>query len=228
MIGTAANGKDYAVKTMGSKENHFIPASELFCYELARYLHIATPEWQYIEMSDGKIAFGSQWEGGSGTLADFNELLEFIMDETEKPGPKIRDFTEFLAKVYALDIFVNNIDRHVKNILIRTTFNDAVIALAYDFGQAWYVISPFTFEVLGDCNTTGTMKFVKRYGKLDIPTVTSTLDNLCLISKNVIESIFTMIPTDWLPENEKSEFIEWWGGNDMQERINELKAHVSK
>lgn len=224
MIATAINGKDYAVKTL-EDGNGFIPASELFCYELAREINIATPDYQLIKLRDSSLGFGSAWEGGAHVIKLDNEVWDIL-----KGKVVVRGLKTFLSRVYALDIFINNIDRHFGNYIFRTGYK-SVIALSYDFSRAWYAFEPYGYESIEDKNikvnkTHLCHKIIKQNNLFDKLIAINTLTELSQISKEQIISILNIIPPDWLSDDLKEDVIDWWGSVDMNTRINKLKAGI--
>lgn len=221
-IGTATNGKDYAIKTVSEGNGH-IPSSELFCYELARELQIATPEYNVIKMRDESLAFGSMWEGGALDITNQQVLLGIL----QKTIP-VRGLKNFFSKVYALDIFINNIDRHFGNYLFRGGYN-STIALAYDYSRAWYAFSPFNYESKDDPNrkTQICHTLIKRFDLFDNMVAINTLDEISRISDEVINQILFLIPNEWLSSSSKTDFMDWWSNGAMQERVGILKRSIN-
>ena len=220
LIATAMNGKDYAVKTI-EDGNGYVPATELFCYELARELSIATPNYNFIKLKDDSVAFGSEWEGGVREIKEVAQIWAILKGRVEIIGLK-----PFLSRVYALDLFINNIDRHFGNYIFRDSYS-GVIALAYDFSRAWYAFEPFGYESLEDnYNTAICHNTIIQEGHFDPETAKNTLDEVSRIDKSSINRILAMIPEVWLDDETKKELLQWWGGTDMVDRIIKLKSGI--
>ncbi len=221
-IGTAANGKDYAIKTV-NEGNGQIPSSELFCYELARELQIATPEYNVIKMRDESLAFGSMWEGGALDIRNPQVMLGILQDKIV-----VRGLKSFFSKVYALDVFINNIDRHFGNYLFRGGYN-STIALAYDFSRAWYAFAPFDYQSASDPNqnTYRCHLVIKNYNKFDHIVAQNTLDEISRIPRDTIDQILSLIPDQWLDQTERNDLLNWWSDGSMQERIDVLKGSIN-
>lgn len=217
-IVTADNSRDYAVKEISNSTKGYIPASELFCYELARAIKVNVPEYQIIRMKDGTYAFGSEWDGNADYLNEISDFFRIISG-----NDSIRNGAEFFSKVYALDIFVNNIDRHYGNFFVRKVFSGK-IGVAYDFDKAWYETGHDKFEALVcGTNTQETKHHVIDKRQLKKTIVKDTLDEIKAIEKGRISSILTMMPNGWMTDNEKEIFLDWWGGADFEARIERLK-----
>lgn len=223
-IGRGENGKDYAIKTVNDhNSNGFIPATELFCYDLAAELLIPTPDYCLLQLADNSIAFGSVWEGGVHTIKD----VAMAIDVLKKQLP-IKGLTSFLSKVYALDIFINNIDRHFGNYLIRDSYHGHII-LAYDFSLAWYACgNAYGYEAINTpCNTKRWHELIKQTKNFDVEIAKSTLSEIERLPVKKVESIISQIPNEWLSQTIKAEIMQWWSSEDRLSRINLLKAGLS-
>jgi len=214
VIVTATNNKDYAVKTVDDG-NGYVPATELFCYELAKLIDVPTPSFDLITMRDGSLAFGSVWEGGVHNISNMNRLLDVLLGKI-----KVRDLNQFLSRVYAFDLFINNIDRHFGNYLFRQSYN-SLIGLAFDYSRAWYEVDAYQYDSLEDksSNTQRCNVFIREHKKYDRNTATQTLKRISEIEKNKIELVLRSIPDEWLPKEIKNNVASWWGSELMQERI---------
>ncbi|MBU3019036.1 hypothetical protein KO519_15210 [Paraglaciecola agarilytica] len=220
VIGTGADGRDYAIKTIADG-NGFVPITELFCYELARALSIATPEFQIVKLKTHELAFGSVWEGGAGITKTLPDMLKILKGELP-----VRNLKALLSKVYAFDLFVNNIDRHFGNFLFRTSYREN-IGLAFDFGRSWYEISPYDFQALEPHNNTNKYHlYAKHFKRYDRELASNTLTEISKIEQDTILQILSMAPSEWLSTEDKDKFVNWWGSSDMIERINKLKGEL--
>lgn len=112
--GIGRDGRDYAIKRVCDSQNGLIPASEMFCYRLARRINIAVPQFEILDFK-GELAFGSVWEGG--VLSDTSLKIKILIGEIEMAG-----LSDILSRIYALDIFVNNTDRNISNYLMRERY----------------------------------------------------------------------------------------------------------
>ncbi len=220
LIGEGSDGRDYAIKTV-NEGNGYIPITELFCYELARVLGIPTPEFQIVKLRENELAFGSVWEGGSAITKTLPQMFKILKDEVH-----VRNLKSLISKVYAFDLFVNNIDRHFGNFLFRNSYKNN-IGLAYDFGRSWYEVSPYTYDVLEtDCNTMKYNNYARKYDKYDRDLASSTLTEISKVERKTISHIFSSAPTEWLADEEREKFLSWWDSEDMVSRINRLKGEL--
>ena len=214
IIVTATNNKDYAVKTTQDGKG-YVPATELFCYELAKLIDIPTPNFDLITMRDGSLAFGSMWEGGVHHISNANLIIDILSGKK-----KVRDLNQFLSRVYAFDLFINNIDRHFGNYLFRQSYN-SLIGLAFDYSRAWYEVDAYQYNSLKDksSNTQKSHNIISNYKKYDRNTASQTIKRISEIKTNKIELILRSIPDIWLSKEIKNDVANWWGSKLMQERI---------
>jgi len=220
-IGKGQNSKHYAIKRI-SDGNGFVPASEFFCYELARHVSIATPDYDYLSLPKTEIAFGSVWEGGVHSLNKNNDVID-ILENTVI----VDDLERFFGKVYAFDLFVNNEDRHFGNYIFRESFGKTKIALAFDFSRAWKETDPFGYSCLqSDTRTKECHEAIKDYGRFDHAAALDTLEKIRAIDKEIIVSIMENMHSSWMSKSEKKVIIDWWGSEPFHERIDKLKGVI--
>jgi hypothetical protein len=192
LIGTGRNGKDYAIKRTSDSSKGMIPAAELFCYELARKVNIATPEFDLLLLQDGELAFGSVWEGGVHKISGYNTIAS-LLTESSIGDIKVKSLERFFSRVYGFDLFINNIDRHFGNFMFRQSYNNAYIALAFDYSRAWYEIDYAGLQALRDktCNTQQVIKSIKTYHKFYQQQANDTISELGQISRETIGQILS-------------------------------------
>lgn len=222
-IGHGRDGRDYAIKTT-DEGNGYVATSEMFCYELARLVFIPVPEYTLVMLND-HLAFGSVWQGAATNISQDNEVLELVSDASLP-----LEIFETISKIYGLDLFINNIDRHFGNYLFTTGYNNRKIALAFDFGRSWLEVDYKGLEVLEPSakNKTYTcQKFLKRAGKLNTVIAIDTIDKLSALDSSMVEDILRQIPHNWLPKGFYDEFIKWWGSTDFFSRIKSLKMEAA-
>jgi hypothetical protein len=218
LIVTASNNKDYATKTVADG-NGYVPASELFCYELAAILEVPTPEYSIIVMPDKSLAFGSVWEGGVHHIKSVNQISDILQGKV-----KVRELKRFFSQVYGLDLFINNIDRHFGNYLFRQSYQ-VLIGLAFDYSRAWYEVDAYKYSSLNDlkCNTQICHNVIKNNKLYDKRYVEEIFDRLLSVSSEQIVCILKIIPDEWLDKVKKADVASWWDSDDMKDRIRKLK-----
>lgn len=221
LIGKGRDGRHYAIKTLSDGKGH-IPATELFCYKLARYISVPVPNWDIVLLDNGETAFGSVWEGNAHIVKKLAEMFDYLEGNKQVDGLK-----EFISKVHALDVFVNNIDRHFGNYMFRPSYKDKLISLAYDFSRAWMEISPFGLQ--STKVSTNTQKYIgysKQYKQYDQKVALSTLEEIVSIPKVDIDVILSSMDSSWMSENDKNKILEWWGSESFEKRVQSIRRSL--
>lgn len=216
LIGRGRDGRDYAIKTTADGNGH-IPISEFFCHELSNILAIPTPAYEIVTLNDSSLAFGSVWNGSSSSLTDNNEVISLLQNQVDAPH-----IFEGISRIYGLDLFVNNIDRHFGNYLFVQGYNRINI-LAFDFGRSWHEVNFKGTEVLSYNSTTLRCKnFLVQHGKYLSDHAIDTLNKIKQIDVSSILRVFQKIPGDWFEEGFEELFLDWWGSEDFINRIDTL------
>ena len=103
---TAEDGMDYVIKTR--KKMAGLPASEWVCHNLADACGIPTPQYAQIQLMNGEIGFGSQWdESVVKDQATRNLIVTSI--------PGLPNLAGMFSAIYVIDLFSYNSDRHAGN-----------------------------------------------------------------------------------------------------------------
>lgn len=226
LIGSGRNGKDYAIKRV-CDGNGMIPASELFCYELARQVNIATPEFDIVLLKGGECAFGSVWEGGVYDLSAIN-IISDLLTKGNPNSIDVKLLDKFFSKIYAFDLFINNTDRHFRNYIFRKSYNNNYIALAFDHSKAWCSIDYKGLQALDSgCNTQLTIDYIKRYKKFDRQQAIDTLSELGQIKELTVKNILSEMPKEWMTKEQSSEIIKWWSSKEFKDRLLVLEKEVA-
>ncbi|WP_350575169.1 HipA family kinase [Pseudomonas sp. HY2-MNA-CIBAN-0224] len=221
LIINGRDGRDYAVKKPSDGRGR-VPASELLCYELAYRVTIPTPNYAYINLSNGDTGFGSIWEGGVMKISHITQVMQILQYHI-----KVNNIRTFLSRLYAFDIFVNNDDRHWGNYLWRQSFDNSFIALAFDFSRACFETGHAGFEAfLPDCNTQKSFTLINLTMNYDRTEAINCLDMLSSISSEEIEDILNNMPSSWMTVKEKRNYIEWWASSARIERIENIKRKI--
>ncbi|RLB67910.1 MAG: hypothetical protein DRH03_10435 [Deltaproteobacteria bacterium] len=219
-FGVGSDNRDYAIKQLTDGSGR-IPATEMFCYELAQCFDIATPGYTIVKLRDGSLAFGSVIEGGVGQIKNLVEAIEIF-----KGRPPVRGLKEFFSKVYAFDLFINNIDRHLGNYLFRHSLR-STIAMAFDFGRAWYEIDAYGYQATNQDNKTQAGHvIISQYNQYDLTIARQTLREIAALPKSRVEAILNSIPNDWFHDSFAADFLNWWGSEDMSKRIVQLRKDI--
>lgn len=221
----ARDGQHYGVK-ISEEDGRAVPASELFCHELAARLLIPTPGHAVIKMPSGKLAFGSLWQGG---VIEKKSPLEFQMfiDQILRGEIKVTNVKKFFSRLYAFDLFVNNVDRGWKNYLWRTSFGDSVIGLAFDFSRACFETGHEGAHAMAKhTNTQSIFTMINRSKNYERSEAAACLDAIKAITTDEIRVIFSAFPAEWMSTDEKIGYIQWWDSRARLDRIEMLHRFI--
>ncbi len=221
VIVEARDGKHYAVKTVADGTGG-VPASELFCYELAYRVLIPTPSYAFINMPNDGISFGSAWEGGV-VNGDPKINYPLFINEVLTGQKKVPNLKVFFSRLFAFDLFVNNVDRHWGNYLWRTSYNDSYVALAFDFSRACFELGHDGYHALSPLSRTqSTFRLLNTTKNYDRSEAVACLEAIRAITTAEVEGILGNFPTAWMPKTKRREYIEWWNSDARQARIDHL------
>jgi hypothetical protein len=216
----ARDGQHYGVK-MRSEGGMKVPASEFFCHELAWRLQIATPAHAVIRMPSGEFAFGSLWQGGveKGSGLEYQMFIDSVL----RGEKKVVNIKRFFSRLYAFDLFVNNVDRGWRNFLWRSSFGGSTVGLAFDFSRACFETGYAGMDATKTLTNTHQISLMVRASKnYDCEEAIACLEEIRSISQEDISYILSSLPDDWMAEKEKLSYIDWWQSEARHDRLNVL------
>ena len=210
---------EYAIKD--ERHHPYTQHNEWFCTKLAEHVHIACPPCAVIEDQNGKMLFGSRWEGGL--------TKENWWDLVERKDIDLQSISGTLSRILAFDHFIFNDDRHVNNYLVRESRNRWVV-LAFDFSRAWtfHGFPPLKLPFPEGSNTRRSFRALTgRLGPLlDLPAAVSVLDRIGEVTVGEVEGIIRSHPEQWLPSAQCDMILEWWESVDRFARISAIKKGI--
>jgi hypothetical protein len=212
------DGSDYVVKDRSG--NVLVPHSEWFCTHLGEAVGLASPPCKVVDVQ-GVSCFGSRWESGHDAAEWWYRAQRSEID--------FNDLAPTLSRIYAFDLFVNNIDRHFLNFIVRRQ-HFGVSLLAFDYSQAWLVngLPPPTLPMAHTEKTVAISRILRKmFGHfLREEDVGHVLDSLEFIKEEKIVSIIDGHPKDWLTEEQKASIVSWWSGVEKNSRIDDIRKGV--
>lgn len=215
------NGMDYAFKA-ARWDSLFVPATEWLCSHLSNACRIQTPPMDVLHTPDGQVWFGSRIEGGK--LDEDDCLLELQAGDM---GLKVPNLQERLSMIYALDLFINNTDRHGKNYLFRTSLQRTVI-MAFDFSFAWLAHGP---ELRGypdeNCNTRQAQAFLARMYGFDLASAHGVLAAIQALPDDWIDGPVNSMPDEWKQGVDIDAAVDWWKSNERGQRCAFLTGAIT-
>ncbi|ENA1254750.1 hypothetical protein [Pseudomonas aeruginosa] len=214
------NGMDYAFKA-ARPDSMFVPATEWLCSHLSIACRIQTPPMDALYTSDGQVWFGSRIEGGK--LDEDQCLLELQAGDM---AARIVNLRERLSMIYALDLFINNTDRHAKNYLFRTSL-DRTVMMAFDFSFAWLAHGPALRGYPADgSNTTQAHLFLARMYGFDQASAHGVLDLIQALPDDWIDVPVNSMPNEWKQGVDLAAATTWWKSDERPARCAEIKEAI--
>lgn len=213
------DGFDYVMKD--GKSHPQTPHNEWFCTSLCSRLGIATPTFAPLEMPDGTLIFGSRWEGGI-----LDESWWEIVGENRL---KFDDIRIVLCRIYVIDHFLFNDDRHLKNYLFREQ-RGVYGLLAFDFSRAWtyHNFPPVALPFPDDSKTVMTYRFLaNKFGSyIDYSIVDEMLQRIESFSVDQVEDVLKTQPSGWISLEQSSNILEWWCSPHKLARLEGIRQGI--
>jgi hypothetical protein len=184
---------NYYIK--GDAHGRLVRASEWLGCNISEAVGIGTPTPAPIQRMDDTLVFGSRSIAG---VADDTLTASYLTTPTiSNQGVRSSGLTSILSSIYALDMFINNEDRHLGNYL-SIDDNGKRRVYAFDFSRALFWQWPWLSFPQPGQNT-----------------------------RNTIEAFINQMPSDWLPTAVRTEFVAWWASNAKADRLTNIRKGIS-
>lgn len=214
------NGMDYAFKAV-RPGSVFVPATEWLCSHLSDACRIQTPPMDILHSPDGHVWFGSRIEGGK--LDEDECILALQAGEMAAKVPNLR---ERLSMIYALDLFTNNIDRHGKNYLFRTSLDRTVI-MAFDFSFAWLAHGPLLRGYPDQQSTTRQAQaFLANMYGFDLISAQGVVEAIRALPDDWIDGPVNSMPDEWKQGVDIGAAVAWWKSEERAQRCATLMGAI--
>lgn len=199
---TAEDGLEYVVKT--TRKHAAIPASEWLCHHLADACGIPTPQFTQIELMDGRIGFGSQWD--ESVVRD-----QAAISQVTSAIPGSKTLAKVFTQIYVLDLFAYNCDRHLGNYFFVKT-KSGIGVKAYDFSRAliyngWPM--PSLPLPLG-CATLSCYSSLRVGYPFEQSAADAATQKLSNVKQTELESWIGDMPAAWLAAQQRTALSDWW------------------
>lgn len=197
-----------------------LPHSEWFCSSLAMGCDVPQVPFSVIEHMDGNHWFGSLWQNGK--VADWWTLAE---------QGKI-DFSALaddISKIYAFDLFINNVDRHMNNYMVVPAKGGHTIR-SFDYSRAW-LCQPFPpVEIMDDDAATISCKDwfknnFENYPKSEAMCL--VIDRIEGMKLDTIKGIIAGHPHNWLTNHQSETIIDWWKSGMAAQRASSIRKGIA-
>jgi hypothetical protein len=211
------DGSEYAIKEAGVEAT--MPHNEWLCAKLAERVGIAAPTFRIVDVL-GIHCFGSRWHAGEETDWWNRAYSGQISFDDLAPG---------ISRIFALDLFVHNGDRHLKNYFVHKQRMEFSV-LAMDYGRAWLFNGmPLPGLPMQEHeNTIGDFrKLVRLFGDfIDHSEVEDVCNRLRGVGAAEIEGFIDAHPKEWLQPDERDAILNWWSSADRLTRIESVREGI--
>ncbi len=128
-----------------------------------------------------------------------------------------------LSAAFAMDMFLNNEDRHDENFLLHYASSGRRILLLIDHARCLFSAWPIQQYLPESCNTRSTAKKSFLCHGFDLEAALYTLDQIAKVAPQKVIEILRQVPKGWVPEQVADEFSAWWGSPAFRERLAALR-----
>lgn len=188
-----------------------LAVSEYMGYKLAEFCGIAVPHYAIVETPGGELAFGSRIEEGLEALST-----------SAPPITSLQKARVHVPKIFALDMFIANGDRHPGNLVWRRTSAGILVPIAIDFAESLFAQSwPLPDLTIIDCNTARQINAMRAVEAWDPAVAERTLELVRDIKLTTLGAWLDQVPSGWIKDLDRARFAAWWGGRAFQERVDE-------
>lgn len=200
-----------------------IRATEWFCTKLAQEVGVSVAECAVIEGGNGETFFASR---SPVTVASEFELLAYIKKAAHNElGGRADWLGQYFASVWALDLFLDNPDRNMRNFVLDKDGSVGRIR-AIDFASARLQnLSNGNFPIASEATCTIGRQVRKRHGTY-VASAFALLDTVQQVSVSTIRGILEKMPEGWLAEDQMGRITGVWSDGGLEQRITQTKALI--
>lgn len=213
-IGIGPKGERYAVKFGNVWPK--LPLNEVVCHALSKHCGIVLPPWHVVEdIRTGRLGFGSAWLEDVCRSTDVR-WSSFWQQLTPK-------YKAFFSACCALDGFVHNDDRHLRNFLLSGS-GVLLKPFAGDYSCAWWMKR---WDCLGlQRQSTNSIQIytyiLRKPGLWDSAAAELALSLIGALETRQVYSLFNSYPQQWLEKEHVEQLLEWWDCGFAERRANML------
>jgi hypothetical protein len=190
------------------------------CAQLAQQIGLPILAFNIVETMASEQWFGSSW--ATGEIKDW--WVQVLSGKIN-----ISDIQLDLSRIYAFDLFVNNVDRHVRNYMVRAEGASHRV-FAMDHGRAWLFGGfPPPAPPMAACPTISCRDWMKsNFGDFQsVPAMIALLDNIRHITPANIADILARQPAHWLDTTRTNEVQEWWDSGEATARLDVISDGIT-
>src|SRR5271169_7243414 len=206
------DGLDYVIKDDSSGRN--VRAGEWICSQLALAINIPIPLCRIFDDGAGGMLFGSQIVHHS-----VNNNIPFF--RRSFPGTQI---VSQISRIYAFDLFIANVDRHLNNYLIRDQDGRPRV-FAFDFSHALFHSWPsLPLPLDPSCKTIWVGRIIRGNWGFDLKAAEEVIMSLSKVPVSYVTYLMNSLPVGWLTSQESDGFMRWWRNGQKTRRLRFIKV----
>jgi hypothetical protein len=209
------DGLDYMLKDDSGAP---VRAREWICHRLADRAGVPVVEYRPVLTPAGQVVFGSRvvLNGGPGGTAN---ILTGTLPLAEA--------STVLSKIYAIDLFLGNGDRHPDNFMVEDDPAGAPRIRVIDFSEAQALIDPDqrTNIPAAGTSTVTVGRALRAHYPFSLDAAALALDRLAAIAS--LKEILDEMPTDWLTPDTRNEIATWWLSAAKSAHITAIREGLS-
>lgn len=210
VVSVGRDGFEYATKRQADGAD--LPASEWFCYHLGYRLQIALPQCTVLKNGSDEH-FGSRFEGG---------VVQWSNIPPPDHLPLLQSCSADISRIFALDLFVANDDRHMDNFLFRDqTLAGRRTVIAMDFSRS-LLIRGWPNDPVPMPAHTNTMRHInllRQLGLWSTKDAALLLSSISTVSPTEVRLWLSAMPAAWLAAPRIDAIVDWWGSAAFGQRL---------
>ena len=125
--------------------------------------------------------------------------------------------------IFAFDLLIHNVDRHLNNYLYLQLAGDTVVKAMDHSRCLWFSGWPMPSPPPVQSSTTmqGALHW-KSLVQWEKARADKVVDEWCTITKDEVAAIFDAAPAIWTNQQQRNDFLQWWGSAEWRARTNEV------
>lgn len=202
-----------------------VRASEWVSTLMSEAVIISAPSQSVIELSNGKLVFGSRRVANvSDRVATDSYLISPTISNADPASTT--GLKKILSSIYTFDMFINNVDRHFGNYL-SVDDNGIRRLYAFDYSRALFWNWPWSdFPAINE-HTRVYGSILRNLHGFDEKSSADIINRIEGLTQDTIKGFVNSMPTDWISSAPTAQFIKWWGSRAWKTRLVDLRKGIS-
>lgn len=218
----AEDNHHYVVK--GEKGTEYVRASEWIGTQLADALELPCAAPKLILLQSNELLFGSRKIQSVASKIETTRLLTTF--ETPPHGLHVPGLRAALSEIYAVDMFIGNVDRHDQNfIAVRSGSSCNIVPI--DFARSLFWNASLDAFPSAVHHTVRIGRQIRRRHGFDLSAALMLLDRIATLSSARFMTILSRTPEEWLPAKKRNEFEDWWINGGRSAKLESLRRGLS-